>query len=541
MAGPKVPPATAGGTQLPITPPQVEANATGRVNPGLGGEVTGRVNQPADGGGVTTIQQELPEKIPNGNAYGWWRNHGLGEPERHHKDLPNANPKNEVQVQPELPNKDLPNQNPKNPGPVPPEVPIRDLPILTPRYQVPESEARPDTAAERIDERERRWNENHNANRANLRRGIIRDYLQQTLQNNLLELKTAINARSGLEQLAKTVGEQLSRTSNDPLMVTDRVLKTIEKEITNLLRVDSTQNFGRPVNVPYDRALQVADLVFRHFPPDFSKQLKDVTPQRLLEGMILLHLWAAPGGNLTDVQRISNCRPGILPEGMAWSSFRETGLLVASLFRNAGTLSDRAGLDVAVQRFVKLLIAKNELGVLLAAVRLTSEAMSGRLPLSRVAALVQVYELIGQLVRNAERAMKEAAESSLPKSVEVMKTEHGLSFSGAVETSEAESALRQYLAFNPSANADSGAAAFFSSQLAETSSRLAVDSSQKELLEWINSGRHRFVTEADLGRPLGVVIDKASEECFTASQIRVVLVRDASVLGWHILKSSLVR
>jgi hypothetical protein len=154
---------------------------------------------------------------------------------------------------------------------------------------------------------------------------------------------------------------------------------------------------------------------------------------------------------------------------------------------------------------------------------------------------VRIYELIAQLMILTERLMKEASEAAARKPAELTRMDKGLAFAGALESNEAESALRQYLAFNPTAQADSGASAFFSEQLAETSARIAVDSSQREMVEWLNSGRHRFVTEVDLGQPLGIIIDRASDECFMASQIRVILVRDGSVLGWHILRSSLVR
>lgn len=464
-------------------------------DPAPGQQPDGKPQTTANGDDPGTLWAGFPEKTPNGNAHGWWRKHqGRG----------------------------------------------LDLPILTqpsPGGQTVNNDEADREANRRGDSRDRQWNENQGANRTNLRRGVIRDYLQQNLQNTILESRVGINGRGGLQQLVQTAADGLSRTLNGSLVVTDKVLKTIEREITNLLRADSYHNNARPGTIPYDRAIQISQLLLRHIPNDLSKQFQDVTPQKMLDGMILLQLWAGPGGCLDDVQRITNCKPSILPEGMVWANFRDTGLLVAMLLKNAASLNDRSSLDVAVQRFVKLLVAKGELGVLLAAIQLTAEARSGRMSLSRVAALVQVYELIGQLVRNAERAMKEAAP---PKPTELARTERGLAFSAALESNEAEAALRQYLAFNPAAKADSGASAFFSEQLAETSARIAVDSSQKEIVDWLGSGRHRFVTEVDLGKPIGIVIDRLSDVCFTASQIRVVLVRDGSVLGWHILRSSLV-
>lgn len=464
-------------------------------------ETTPTATNAGDDGG---LWEGFPQNrnVPNGKAYGWWKNHQEGHPRY-------------------------------------------ESPIFTPAFQRTETD--PDYRVNTNEDRNSddyesyNTNRNYNANRANLRRGIIRDYLLQNLRNTILETKVSTNDRNGLQLLTRAVADQLSRTISDPLMVTNNGLKTIEREIANFLRTDSIHASNQlSVPVSYDRAIQISQLLLKHLPHDVSKQFKDVTPQKMLDGMILLQLWEGTGGCLGDVRKITNCKPSILPDGMVWASFRDAGVLVAALLKNAQEFNDNRSIDMAVQRFVKVLLAKGELGVLLTAVKLTADARSGQMSLSRVAALVQVYELIGQLVRNAEQAMKEAAASAAPKQAELSRTDRGLAFSGAVESDEAEAALRQYLAFNPAAQADSGASAFFSEGLAETSARIAVDSSQREIVEWLSSGRHRFVTEVDIGRPVGVVIDRSSDECLTASQIRIVLVRDASVLGWHILRSSLV-
>lgn len=515
MAGPRVAPQTMGGAQPQVTPAEAAQQQQPAQQPIL--EVTlGPIAKVTIGSQTNPTDGQLPEAKPQppngGETPGLW----AGFPEK----APEGRPPQGEQDQ----------------------LPDFDIPIF-PTYRRTDREIgyNRERREDRDDEDRYRPDRNYNANRANLRRGVIRDYLQQNLQNAILE--SGINDRSGLQQLTRTVADQLARTFNDPLMVTDKVLKTIEKEITNLLRNDlrTDLNFtdNRSRTITFDRAAQISELLLKYIPHEFSKQFRDITPQKMLDGMILLHLLAHPGGSLDDMRRIMNCKPSILPEGMVWANFRDTGLLVALLWKNSLSLNDRS-LDLAVQRFVKLLVAKNEIGILLAAMQLTGEARSGQMPHSRVAALVQVYELIGQLMRNAERAMKEATASAAPRHAELGRTDRGLAFSGAMESNDAEAALRNYLAFNPAAQSDSGASAFFSEELAETSARIAVDSSQREIVDWLNSGRHRFVTEVDLGKPIGIVIDRVSDECFTASQIRIVLVRDGSVLGWHILRSSLV-
>jgi hypothetical protein len=240
------------------------------------------------------------------------------------------------------------------------------------------------------------------------------------------------------------------------------------------------------------------------------------------------------------MREITSHKPCILPDGIRWSAFRDTGLLAANLIKEGAPLRSAAQVDAAVQRFVKMLVANNELGILLASIRLAADAREGRLPSGSVAALVRIYGLIAQLMIATERAMKEAADAAARKPTELKSMDRGLAFAGTLEPAESEAALRQYLAFNPAAQADSGASAFFSEQVAEASARIAVDSSQREIVEWLSSGRHRFVIDVDLGKPVGIVIDRF-DGCFTASQIRLVLVRDGSVVGWHILRSSLVQ
>lgn len=431
-----------------------------------------------------------------------------------------------------------------------------DWPILT---EPDRSLFEPDRETRRRDDdRERHYQNSHGANRASARRGQIRDYLRQNLHETLFETHGRADGRSDgrngvkgddigrtgnpidIQRLTQTVADRLSRTYNDPSILTGRNLSIITQEITHLLSNELRPNALNPTVVPYDRALQIACLLLAQVRPETPAGTPQMSDQEVLEGLLFLQLCCLPGSSIKEMREIMTHRPSILPEGLPWSSFRDTGVLVANLLKEGMSPKTAAYLDASVQRFVKLLIVNNELGVLLAAVRLTADARAGRLPSGSVAALVRIYELIAQLMIMTERAMKEAAETAARNPVELKRMEKNLAFAGTQEPTESEAALRQFLAFNPSAQADSGASAFFSEQVAESSARIAVDSSQRAIVDWLASGRHRFVTEVDLGKPIGIVIDRATDECFTASHIRVVLVRDGSVLGWHLFKSCLV-
>lgn len=390
------------------------------------------------------------------------------------------------------------------------------------------------------DARDRQLQENYSANQANNRRGLIRDYLRQNLQDTILETRNGTNNPLDLQRLTQTVADRLSKTYNDPAILNGRNLNLITQEISRVLVRDFNTTIGSPTVVPYDRASQIASLLLTQIARESPAGFTHMTDQQMLDALLFLQLCCLPADKIKEIREITTFKPSILPEGMPWAAFRDTGLLAANLLKEGAALKNTTYLDAAVQKFFKLLIANNELGVLLAAARLTADARGGRVPSGSITALVRIYELIAQLMILTERSMKQAAEAASKKPPDLTRSDKNLAFAAVLEPGESEAALRQYLAFNPSAQADSGASAFLSEQIAETSTRIAVDSRQKEIVEWLSSGRHRFVTEVDLGKPVGIVIDRATEECFNASWIRVVLVRDGSVLGWHILRSCLV-
>lgn len=453
---------------------------------------------PATAGGDNTgLWAGFPnENVPNGQAHGWWRKHG-GE-------LPNF-----------------------------------DIPILTRTNHETNRDIdyNREPATDRDDD-ERYWqNRANSSSRANLRRDIIRDYLDQNLRSTVYENRGQFSDRNSLQQFGRTVAETLSRVFNDPEMLTDRTIRMVTNEVSHLL---SSREFDvRSQTIPFDRANQIANLVLQNIRTQIEPNIRSsVDSRKILDGLILLQLCANPGRHMGDMRTIMGHKPCILPDGMPWSVFRNTGLLAANLLKDGAAMRTATDMDAAVRRFVKLLVVNNELGILLAAARLSADARMGMVSPSRVLALVQIYQLIAQLLVTAEQAMKEAAATQRP--AELVKTDRGLAFSEASSADDAEFALRRYLEFNPGARADTCASAFFTEELGENAARLAVDASQQAMEDWLRSGRHRFVYDVDLGEPLGIVLDKTSDECFVASTIRVVLLRDSSALGWRMFRSFLV-
>ena len=106
---------------------------------------------------------------------------------------------------------------------------------------------------------------------------------------------------------------------------------------------------------------------------------------------------------------------------------------------------------------------------------------------------------------------------------------------------EAASSLRQFLEFNPAFAFDNSASAFKNSDDALDAQNSFVNQYQDDIDNWLKSGNHRFVKDFELEKPVGVVVERSSDGIFTSSMIRIVLVRDGSVQGWHFLKSFLIK
>lgn len=171
---------------------------------------------------------------------------------------------------------------------------------------------------------------------------------------------------------------------------------------------------------------------------------------------------------------------------------------------------------------------------------------------------MRIYELIVRLVATGEKALKN--DSASAENINILQTnaKGEIASNGVLKSVEgdeqilpglksqaagAESALRQFLEFNPMAAADNSASAFDNFDNFDNASRAQrdfVSIYQDNIDNWLKTGTHRFVKDIELETPIGVVIERESENVFESGKVRIVLVRDGSVVGWHFLKSFLV-
>ena len=113
--------------------------------------------------------------------------------------------------------------------------------------------------------------------------------------------------------------------------------------------------------------------------------------------------------NTADIRNLVSFRSDVLPNNFSAAGLRDLGQLVKVLVTDASNAKTTANLDLAVQKFIRILVANNELGVLLAAAALSKQAESGTISMNRTLALVQIYQLISRLMLAGEAAIKEAA------------------------------------------------------------------------------------------------------------------------------------
>jgi hypothetical protein len=258
--------------------------------------------------------------------------------------------------------------------------------------------------------------------------------------------------------------------------------------------------------------------------------------------------------NLANLRNFVASQPTILPRDVNLTAMRDVGQLVRVLIADSALAKSSANLDLAVQKFIRILLANNELGVLLASISLASQTRNSSGLVSRSLALAQIYELINRLILAGEKAMKQAElanaaktlnqESEIGKFLTVASSDgndENLSQFSKRQINGAESVLRQFLEFNPAFVMDKSVSAFDNSENARQAQQDFVSIYQDDIDRWLRSGNHRLVKEIDLGKPIGIVVERNNSEVFTANVVRMVLVRDSSVQGWHFLKSVLVK
>lgn len=103
-----------------------------------------------------------------------------------------------------------------------------------------------------------------------------------------------------------------------------------------------------------------------------------------------------------------------------------------------------------------------------------------------------------------------------------------------------ESTLRKQLDFYPHYAYDLQISSFEKVDEAVLGKQEFVNSHFDEIDAWLESGKHRLVKDFEFDKPLGMIVDRGESGFITADKIRVVLVRDGSVEGWHFLRSFLV-
>lgn len=302
-----------------------------------------------------------------------------------------------------------------------------------------------------------------------------------------------------------------------------------------------------------ERMQTAVELLPRHIPAQAMETLQNHTSQEILNGFLLARGFVAANENPANTKNLA-ALTNVLANEIPPAALRDIGQLVKILIADSAAAKTTANLDLAVQKFVRILLANNELGVLLAVISLAGQNKPNGGLVSRSLALAQIYEMINRLIMAGEKAMNEAMPKNAAESV-LQKSEKNNFISLSVNTADkddtnlnphkagqtgAEGALRQFLEFNPAFMQDNSASAFTNSDDARQAQKDFVSAYHTEIEQWLRSGNHRLVKDIDFEKPIGIVVERDAEGYFSATKARIVLVRDGSVVGWHFLKSFLV-
>lgn len=389
-------------------------------------------------------------------------------------------------------------------------------------------------------------------------------YLSRSVINNLVGNQNShgnnksLNIPVEIRQLVQSVASQLSNTLNNSNPPVQQFTRQVSTEISNQLQsqINSARNVllyaAHPdakhfsnLNIQ-ERVFLAVELMFRHLPTDAN--LQQVSNREIYNGLMLARGLVSSNENTADIRKLVSFRSDVLPNNFSAAGLRDLGQLVKVLVTDAANAKTTVNLDLAVQKFIRILVANNELGVLLAAAALSKQAELGTISMNRTLALVQIYELISRLVLAGEAAMKAAAAKNglkvndsignvLNKTVN---TEEKNALLGDLQTNNLHHNLKNFLEFNPAFVAERAVSSFINADDARHAQQLLTSHHTDEIEQWLSSGNHRFVKEIELDKPIGIVVERGAEDFFSASKARIVLVRDSSAQGWHFLKSFLV-
>lgn len=376
-------------------------------------------------------------------------------------------------------------------------------------------------------------NTNSNNNSTN-----IPNEVRNLVQSVVRELSNLTNSQTTNPQIIRQTASEISNGLQSQI--------NSAREILIYTAQPDAKNFGN-LNIQ-ERVFLAVELMFNHLLSDTS--LNQLSTREIYNGLLLARGMVLSGENTADIRNLISLRSDVLPNGFSATGLRDLGQLVKVLVVGAVGAKTTANLDAAVQKFIKILVAKNELGVLLAASMLGRQAKLGTISMNRTLALVQIYQLITRLILAGEAALKEAALKNASA-----KNENNLSSIGLNKITNAEeksavlrdlqnnnlhSNLKNFLEFNPAFAADRSASSFNNTEDARHAQQHFTHNHRDEIEQWLKSGNHRFVKEIDLDKPVGIVVERGADEFFSATKARVVLVRDSSAQGWHFLKSFLV-
>ncbi len=299
-----------------------------------------------------------------------------------------------------------------------------------------------------------------------------------------------------------------------------------------------------------ERMSAAIEKLLMYLPPSVVENLRKHPTEEILNGLLLARGLIVPREVVAEIINLLNSPQAKMNSEIPLTNLRDLGQLVKILIADAGASKTASSLDLAVQKFVRILNANNQFGILLAAVSIANQPNANSV--SRSVMLVQIYELIGKLLEAGDRAMNRQVPENSPKNlVQKDSKENFLSISVKAKneksadvknthTTNAAGTLKQYLEFNPNLRNDKSISAFTNPDDARHAQHNFPSVFQHEIEAWLKSGNHRFVKDYNLDKPIGIVVERSREAITNASQMRIVLVRDGSLAGWHFLKSFLV-
>lgn len=393
---------------------------------------------------------------------------------------------------------------------------------------------------------------------------LSRNTINRLINNQTFQNSTRISAQS--QNLPRDVNNLVQNIGNRVLSMLDgsqqnrKLIHQISKEIAHQMRenVQSAKNTffkNADLNAVHFKHLNTGEkmrvaveLLPHHISPKALENIQNYKAQEVLNGLLLARGLIVPGENSAEVRNLVAFRSTVLPSEVSMTNLRDVGQLVKGLIADTAAAKTTANLDLAVQKFVRILLANNELGVLLATVNLAAQSQNQSGLIGRSLALAQIYELINQLIQAGEKTLLEKNTGQKERNIfqtvgfaPIDDFDESKAQINKQHANEAAGSLRQFLEFNPALVFDNSASRFNNPDDARQAQKDFINLYHNDVEQWLKSGNHRYVKDFDFDKPVGVVVERSSEGIFTANTARFVLVRDGSAQGWHFLKSFLVK